>query len=163
MTRYFTDGVTEEVISTVSKIPKLTVISRTSAMKYKNSNKSTTEIGREAQRRKNSGRERKEIRQQIKNYNTGNRFGQRHVHLWSSSYDKRLEDIFAIQSEIAERVASALEIKLFSKEKEEIEDNLPTKSKEAFTLFLKGRYYLNERRREAIDKAVKYLRKGNRS
>ena len=66
---YFADGMTEEIISTVSKIPTLTVISRTSAMKYKNSNKSTTEIGREL----NVGKIQKvveKIGQQIKNYNT---------------------------------------------------------------------------------------------
>ena len=46
---YFPDGMTEEIISTVSKIPTLTVISRTSSMRYKNSSKSTTEIGKESQ------------------------------------------------------------------------------------------------------------------
>ena len=52
-----------------------------------------------------------------------------------------------------------MRINLFSKEKKEIENNLPTKSDEAYTLFLKGRYYLNERSREAVDKAVKYFEK----
>jgi adenylate cyclase len=155
---YFADGMTEEIISTISKIPTLTVISRTSSMKYRNSDKSTTEIGKELNVGKilegsvrKSGSKLRITTQLIDSVND--------VHLWSSSYDKELEDVFAIQSEIAQRVAAALEIKLFSKEKKEIQDARPTKSNEAHTLFLKGRYYFNERRKEGIDKAVKYFEK----
>ena len=155
---YFSDGMTEEIISTISKIQALSVISRTSSMKYKNSSKSTTEIGKELGAGKilegsvrKAGNKVRITTQLIDSVND--------VHLWTESFDKELEDIFAIQSEIAERVASALEIKLLSKEKKDIEDNMLTKNEEAYTLFLKGRYYLNERSRVAVDKAVKYFEK----
>jgi adenylate cyclase len=153
---YFADGVTEEVISTVSRIPALSVISRTSSMKYKNTNKSSTEIGRELKVgkilegsvRKSGSKLR--ITTQLINSITDE-------HLWTESYDKELEDIFAIQSEIARRVASALEIKILSKEKNDLA--FPTKSDEAHTLFLKGRYYLGVRSKETVSRAVKYFEK----
>jgi tetratricopeptide (TPR) repeat protein len=77
-------------------------------------------------------------------------------HLWAESFDRELLDIFAIQSDVAERVAEALRIQLLSAEKKDIERRA-TESSEAFTQYLKGRYHWNERTREGNDKAVKYF------
>src|SRR5207245_1130231 len=75
-------------------------------------------------------------------------------HLWSQDYDRRMENVFAIQREIAQSVAEVLKVRLLSGEKKSIEKR-PTENTEAYTLYLKGRYYWNERVRDSNDKAVK--------
>ncbi|MGI0079961.1 MAG: tetratricopeptide repeat protein [Nitrososphaerales archaeon] len=77
-------------------------------------------------------------------------------HLWSETYDRELKDVFEIQSDISERVADALKVELLSEEKKRL-DSPPTSNIEAYTLYLKGRYYWNERTKEGIDKAILYF------
>ena len=152
---YFADGITDELISTISKVRELRVIARTSAMKYKGSGKGISEIGRdlrvgtilEGTVRKAGSRLR--ITAQLVDPQT-------EEDLWTESYDRELEDAFAIQSEIARSVAEALRIQLRVVEKSDIERGA-TGNSEAYTLYLKGRYYWNERTKEAVDKAVKYF------
>jgi adenylate cyclase len=152
---YFADGLTEELISTISNIRELTVISRTSVMKFKGGTATVAEIGRalkvgsiiEGSVRKYQNRAR--VTAQLIDVNTDG-------HLWSKSYDREMNDIFAIQSEIAQQVADALRIQLVAREKSEVEKKV-TANPEAHTLYLKGRYFWNERTKEGVDKAVKYL------
>jgi TolB-like protein/Tfp pilus assembly protein PilF len=152
---YFADGLTEELISTMSKVHELSVISRTSVMQYKNKAKLIPEMAREL----NAGtilegsvrRSGNRVRITIQMIDA-----MRDKHLWAESYDREMQDIFAIQSDIAKRVTEALKIELLSSEKKDIEKR-PTESTEAYTLFLKGRFYWNERTRDATDKAVKYF------
>ncbi len=154
---YFADGMTDELISAVSKIREIRVIARTSAMKYKGSQKSIAEIGRElgvgavleGTVRKAGSKLR--ITTQLVNSQT-------EESLWSDTYDRELQDVFFIQSDISRRVADALRIQLNVAERDDIERST-TGSTEAYTLYLKGRYYWNERTRESIDKAVKYFEK----
>src|SRR5438093_1114359 len=104
---YFADGMTEELISTMSKIGELSVISRTSIMQYKDKPKPIGEIGREL----NAGtilegsvrKAGNHVRITIQMVEAS-----KDKHLWAESYDRELQDIFAIQSEIAQRVAAAL-------------------------------------------------------
>ncbi len=153
--RYFTDGMTEELISTVSKIKELSVISRTSIMRYRDTAVSIGQIGEElgvgtvleGSVRKSGNRLR--IAAQLIEVE-----GDRHV--WSQSYDRDLTDVFAIQSDIAEQVAKALEVQLLSKEKASIEKKA-TKDLEAYTLYLKGRYYWNERSEDGNKRATKHF------
>ena len=114
---YFADGMTEELISAISLIGELSVISRTSVMSYKNQqNKRTIDIGRElgvgtlleGSIRKSGNRVR--ISVQLIDVQSDN-------HLWAQNYDRTLEDIFAIQSDIANRVAQSLESQASSREK----------------------------------------------
>ena len=72
------------------------------------------------------------------------------------SHDRDLTDIFAVQGDIAERVAAALKVKLLSKEKDAL-DQKPTGSPESYSLYLKGRYFWNERTREGVKKAIRYF------
>jgi adenylate cyclase len=106
---YFADGMTDEIISTVSGISGLSVISRTSAMRYKQSTKSVTEIGRELKAGKLlEGSVRK----------SGNRVritvqlidSESDAHLWAKSYDGSLDDVFETQSDIARKIAEALKL-----------------------------------------------------
>jgi len=134
---YFADGMTEEVISTLSKIPALTVISRTSSMKYKNANKSTTEIARELKVgkilegsvRKSANRLRITT-QLIDSIND--------INIWTESYDKELEDVFAIQKDVAENVAKSLKIRMVMTPERETEDII------AYSEFLRARELLHE-------------------
>lgn len=152
---YFADGLTEELISTISNIHELTVISRTSVMKYKEGRATVGEIGRalkvgsiiEGSARKSLNRAR--VTAQLIDANTDETF-------WSRTYDREMNDIFAIQSEIAEQVAQALRIQLLANEKGEIERKA-TASTEAYTMYLKGRYFWNERTKEGVGKAIKYF------
>jgi TolB-like protein/Tfp pilus assembly protein PilF len=152
---YFADGMTEELISSISKIHGLRVISRTSIMRYKATSKNTTEIGQELQAENLlEGSVRK----------VGNRLrisvqlidANRDEHVWSETYDRELQDVFAIQSEISTSVAKALKIRLLPKEKEIIE-KIPTKSQEAYTLYLKGRFHFNKLAGKEFESAIEYF------
>ena len=152
---YFADGMTEELISATSTIKNLTVIARTSVMRYKGLTKSVEDIGNdlsvgtvlEGSVRKAGNRLRISV-QLIDVQSQG--------HLWAQSYDRDLDDVFAVQSDIAKRVADALRVRMLTNEALLLEKK-PTKSIEAYTLYLKGRHYWNERSKEGLLKAIEYF------
>jgi TolB-like protein len=154
---YFADGMTEELITALSGVRELTVIARTSVMQYKDSPKRVADIGKELRTgtviegsvRKAANKVRITV-QMIDATTEG--------HLWAQNYDRQMDDIFAIQSEIAEKVAEALKIKLIDSTKRRLE-KAPTENTEAYMLYLKGRYYWNERTRPSIEKGIAYLQK----
>jgi TolB-like protein len=149
---YFADGMTEELISAVSKVNELSVISRTSVMQYKNQNKRVIDIGHdlgvgtllEGSVRKVGNRVR--ISAQLIDVQSDR-------HLWAESYDRELEDIFAIQSDIASNVAKALEVQLVAREGQQLQRK-GTENTEAYTLYLKGRYFLNGGTLDWLKKAL---------
>ena len=153
---YFADGMTEELISTISNIHGLGVVSRTSVMQYKNVSRKMLTIGQEL----NAG---SVLEGSVRK--AGNRVRiavqlidvENDRHLWAENYDRELEDVFAIQSDISRKVAESLEIRLLGNDKERIEKP-KTASAEAHTLYLKGRYYWNERNEESLRKALDYFR-----
>lgn len=154
---YFADGLTEELISTVSSISQLSVISRTSVMGYKKTEKKIREIGREL----NAGtvlegsvrKSENQVRVTVQLIDVN-----QDKHLWVESYDRELRNIFAVQSDIARKVADALQIRILPAEAVSI-DKQPTRSDEAYLFYLKGRYYWNERTKEALDKATEYFQR----
>lgn len=75
--------------------------------------------------------------------------------LWSQDYDRELKDVFAIQSDIAQRVANALKVQLVTEEKKQIEKEA-TENLEAYTFYLKGRYFWNQRTEASFRKAIEY-------
>jgi len=152
---YFADGMTEEMISALSKIRKLEVIARTSVMQYKGKARNVADIGRELRVgtilegsvRKDGPRLR--ITAQLIN-------SQNQAHLWSQEYDRELKSVFAIQSDIAERVAQALRVRLAEAERGRIE-RPSTQNLEAHNLYLLGRYERNKLTREGSIKSVGYF------
>jgi adenylate cyclase len=152
---YFADGMTEELISLISKIHGLRVISRTSIMRYKGANKSTTEIGQEL-------RAGNLLEGSIRKVGSRLRIAVQLIdaksdeHVWSETYDRDLQDVFAIQTEISTNVANALKIRLLPKEMEIIE-KIPTKNQEAFTLYLKGRFHFNKLTGKEFENAIEYF------
>ena len=152
---YFADGLTEELIAKLSTISGLKVIARTSIMRFKGTTKGVGEIGKELRAgtilegsvRKAANRLR--ITAQLIDASS-------EEHLWVENYDRQLEDVFAIQTELAENVADALKTQMLGEEKEHIEKK-PTKDIGAYEFYLKGRYYWNERNKESLEKAIKYF------
>ena len=155
--QYFADGITEEIISIVSAVSGLSVISRTSVMSYKSTTKKLGEIGREldvgsileGSVRKAGNR----IRITAQLIDVG---GDRH--LWAQNYDRDLDDIFAVQSEIAEKVAGELKIRLVDSEKRVIQKK-PTENTEAYNNFLRGREMLREETEPSLKQAIALFEK----
>jgi TolB-like protein/Flp pilus assembly protein TadD len=149
---YFADGITEELIVALSALDSLKVISRTSSMQYKTSSKGVLEIAKELAAdtlvegsvRKAANRVRISV-QLIDGRDEG--------HLWAQTYDKQLDDIFAVQSEIAEKVVEALKVELEESERQSLRKSR-TSSSEAYTLYLKGRYYLTRYSEAEVKKAA---------
>ncbi len=154
---YLSDGMTEELITSLSGIRGLMVIARTSVMKYRSTQKGISEIARElnvgslVQGSVRKAGNRVRITVQLIDAATEG-------HIWARNYDRQLDDIFAIQSEIAEKVAGDLSVKLVSSERARLERK-PTEDTEAYMLYLKGRHYWNERSDEGLLKAVAYFEK----
>jgi TolB-like protein len=149
---YFADGITDEIITKVSAVSGLKVISRTSVMGYKGTTKKLTEIGRELSvgsilegSFKKAGSKIRVTTQLI------DVAGDEHV--WAQNYDRNLDDVFEVQSDVAKQVADALRVKILTPELERIEKK-PTESTTAYTLYLKGRYLWNKRNAEDIRKAI---------
>src|SRR4029077_16398194 len=122
---------------------------------YKGSPKSASEIGKELNvGTLVEGSVRKagiRVRVTVQLIDTG-----REGHLWAQSYDRQLDDIFEIQSEIAEKVAKELRIQLLESEKLRLEVR-PATDAEAYPLNMKGRHFWNDRSDEGLSKAVAYF------
>ena len=152
---YFAEGMTEEIISTVSKIRELTVISRTSVMRYRNLTVPVAQIGQELKvgsvlegSIRKAGNKIRITAQLIDVQSDG--------HLWSQSYDKELADVFAIQGDIAEQIADSLKVQLLQGELMRIHGQA-TSDIGAYTLYLKGRHFWFERTEENTRKALQYF------
>ena len=153
---FFSDGITEDVRAQISKIAKLKVISRTSVMQYKNTEKSLQEIGREL----NVGtilegsvrRADNKVRIVAQLFNAQN-----DDLLWGlDTYERELTEIFVIQSDVALKIAQALETMLSPGEKERL-DKKPTANLEAYDLYLKGRYHWFKRMPNDLKKGIDYF------
>jgi adenylate cyclase len=149
---FFADGVTDEIISAVSGISGLSVISRTSVSGYKGTTKRVEEIGRELKvgsvlegSFKKAGNKIRVTTQLIDVASDR--------HLWAQNYDRELDDVFEVQSDVAKRVADSLRVRILSPELERIERK-PTESTAAYTLYLKGRYLWNKRGLDDLKKAA---------
>ena len=135
---YFADGIQEEVLSRLSRIRDLKVISRTSTQRFKNTTEPIPEIAKqlgvsnilEGSVRKAGDKVRVHV-QLID--------AQKDEHLWADRYDRDLIDIFAVESDIAEKIADALQAKLTGEERRAIAVR-PTTNTEAHELYLRGRH-----------------------
>jgi adenylate cyclase len=138
---YFADGLTEEMISVLSQLKGLRVIARTSVTPYKATSKGVTQIGTElgvssvleGSVRKAGNRLRITV-QLIDVISQG--------HLWAATYDRELDDVFALQTEMAKQVAEALKVKLLAPEADRLERRLPPRP-ESYLEYLQGRTSLH--------------------
>jgi|GEM_PF-203961 len=150
---YLSDGMTDELITTLSKIKGLRVIASTSTMKYKGTSKGISEISRELEVgtilegsvRKVGDQLR--VSAQLIDAST-------EEHIWAQDYDRQLKDIFAIQRDIAQRVAQGLKLQLLSPKPPNEAKNI---NPETYTCYLKGRYFWNQRTQTGFKKALEYF------
>jgi TolB-like protein/Tfp pilus assembly protein PilF len=154
---YFADGIMEEILTQICKIGDLKVISRTSSMKYKESDKLISEIAEElgvsyileGSVRKSS----KRVRITAQLIDTEN-----DLHVWAENYDRNLDDIIQIQSEVAQQVAYALHANITTEVKENME-SLPTRNYKAYDLYLQGNKYLREYKPRENEIAISLYKK----
>ena len=155
--QYFADGMADEIISALSKVEALRVASRTSAFAFRDRREDVREIARalnvatvlEGSVRR-SGR-RLRVAVQLVTAEDG-------FQLWSSRFDRDLEDVFAVQDEIAASIADALRVVLTPKERQAIQ-RVPTANLAAYDLYLRGRAELRKLTEESIVQAQHLFRR----
>jgi serine/threonine protein kinase/Tfp pilus assembly protein PilF len=157
---YFSDGITEDIIAQLSNVGQLKVISRTSVMQYKSTNKNLRDIAKELNvgtvlegSVRRAGNQVRIVAQLIDANND--------QHLWAHTYDQEMKEIFAIQSDVALQIASALNAEFSPAVKERIEKK-PTENLEAYAFYLRGREYYYRYRKQDNGNAIELFKKALR-
>jgi len=152
---YFADGIQEEILSRLSRIADLKVISRTSTQRYKSKPDNLLGIAKQlGVAHILEGTVQKAADQVRVNVQLINALND--SHLWADKFDRKLADIFAVESEIATKIADTLQTKLSGSEQKAIAAR-PTKNSEAHQLYLKGRYFLKKRTEEGLKKSIEFF------
>jgi serine/threonine-protein kinase len=157
---YFADGMTEELITSLAPIPSLTVISRTSVMRYKNSKEPLKDLARALQvdaivegSVQRVG-DRVRITAQLIE-------ASRDRHLWAKSFERDFKDVLALQSEVARDIASEVQLQLSPQVKARLASTRQV-NPEAYELDLKGRYEWNKLNDEGLRKSIEYFEQAHR-
>ena len=153
---FFAEGIQDEILTRLAKVADLKVISRTSTQHFKSAPENLPEIAKrlgvmhilEGSVQKASDQVRVNV--QLINALTD-------AHLWADTYDRKLTDIFAVETEIAKAIADTLQAKLTGSEQHVIAAR-PTESTEAHQLYLKGRYFWNKRIGNDLKKSIDYFK-----
>ncbi len=159
---YFCDGMTEDIITKLTMFGELKVISRTSVMRYKNTDKDIKEIGQEldvATILEGSIRKEKDnirVNAQLVNVDDDS-------HLWADTYERKVDSVFEVQDEVSKAIVEALELKLTPKRIESLKEGRP-KNIEAYEYALKGMHLINSKyvisqRESDFKAAIKMFRK----
>jgi adenylate cyclase len=156
---HFTDGIAEELLDALARIPGMHVPARSSSFSFKGQNTDVREIGRrlgvqavlEGSIRKEGNRVR--INAQLVSVRDG-------YHLWSDSYDRELSGVFAMQDEISRAVVDALRVRLGREQQQAPIVRQGTRDVEAYELYLRGRhFYWNQRNKRGFEQALAFYRK----
>jgi TolB-like protein/Flp pilus assembly protein TadD len=152
---YFADGIQEEILTRLARVADLKVIARTSTQQFQSKPANLSEIAKQlgvanilegsVQRSADQVR----VNAQLIKAATG-------AHLWADTFDRKLTDIFAVESEIATTIAETLQAKLTGSEKTAIAKR-PTANPEAYELYLKGRFFWNKRTGADLRTAIEYF------
>ena len=154
---YFSDGLTEEIITDLSHIQDLLVISRSSAMTYKGARATVKDVV-------NKMHVRYVLEGSIRKAGNNIRItaqlidGLTDTHIWAEKYNGTLDDIFEIQEKVSRTIVNSLKLKISVEEKELISKS-PTKNLEAYNLYLKGRFFSYFGTREGMVKSVEFYEK----
>ncbi len=154
---YFSDGLTEETITDLGQLSpeNLGVIARTSAMAYKHTDKTISQIGRElgvdyileGSVRREGGKAR--VSAQLIRVSD-------QTHLWAQNYDRDLEDLLDVQNELGRSIAQQVSANLTPQQKVELSKKRSV-NPEAYDLYLKGRFYWNQRTPDALKESIRYF------
>ncbi len=153
--RYFSDGLTEEIIANLSRMKRVRVVSKTTVMQYNRSDKSAGKIAADLGVQfilEGSVRKRGSdvlITAQLIDAGAD-------ASLWSEKYPGTMDDVFTIQETVASKIAKALRLRLTPGERKDLKRR-PTESTEAYQLYLKGRYHWNKRNREGLETSIRYF------
>jgi len=157
---YFADGIQDEILARLSKIADLKVISRTSTQKYKSAPSNLREIAQQLDVSNilegNVQRSADQVRITVQLINAAN-----DSHLWAETYDRKLIDVFQVESDVAQKIAAALEAKLTGREKNDI-SSVGTKNSQAYDAYLRALavyreydYDTLQRASQALEQAVR--------
>jgi adenylate cyclase len=153
---FFAEGVQDEILTRLAKVADLKVIARTSTQRFKSSPENLPEIAKQLgvlnilEGSVQKANDQVRVNVQLINAMTA-------AHLWAEIYDRKLTDIFAVESDIAKTIADTLQAKITGSEKSLIAKT-PTTNKEAYELYLKGRFFWNKRDTPDLQKALGYFR-----
>ena len=156
-TEYLSDGITESVISSLSQLPQLKVMARSTVFSYKGKDVDPRKVGHDlGVRAVLMGRliqqgDNLTIRTELVNVSDG-------TELWGQQYNRKLADVFAVQEEIAKEISEKLRLKLTSTEQEQLAKR-PTENLKAFQYYMQGRAYAQRRTREDINTGIRYCEK----
>jgi adenylate cyclase len=151
---YFSDGVSEDIIAQLSRIAELQVIARTSVMRYKKTEKRAREIGTDLGAThiiegsvRRAGQKLRIVAQLIDSSTE--------QAIWTETFDRELADVFAIQSEVAERVVGALTSRLTARDAKQ--GTQGTQNLEAYDAYLRGRFEWNKGTREGLRRSIEHF------
>lgn len=154
---WLSDGISEAMINALSRLKDLRVPARTSSFFFKEKKSDIQEIGRMLKVENvlegsvQVAGDMLRITAELISVKDGYR-------LWSDKFDRRLEDVFAIQDEIAREIVKALKVRLLGEEEVQLGKKY-TENIEAYNFYLRGRYFWNKRTEEEVNKAVEYFKK----
>ena len=154
-TEYLSDGMTEEIINSLSRLPQLRVMARTTVYRYKGRDDDPRKIGRDLGvgavlvGRVLSRGDSYTMQTELVDVSNG-------TQLWGNQYKGKLDDILGVQEEIAQQVSQNLRLRLSGVEKSEISKHT-TQNPEAYQLYLKGRYSWNKRTQDGLLQAIRYF------
>jgi TolB-like protein/Flp pilus assembly protein TadD len=152
---YFSEGIQDEILTRLAKIAELKVISRTSTQRFKSAPNDLKQIAQQLgvanilEGSVQKANDQVRVNVQLVNALTD-------AHLWAETYDRKLTDIFAVETEIAKAVADVLQAKLTGSEQHGIAAR-PTANTEAHQLYLKGRFFWNKRTGSDLKKSIDYF------
>jgi TolB-like protein/Tfp pilus assembly protein PilF/class 3 adenylate cyclase len=152
---YFAEGVQDEILTRLAKVADLKVISRTSTQHFKSTPENLPQIARELgvtnilEGSVQKANDQVRVNVQLINALTD-------AHLWADTYDRKLTDIFAVESDIAKTIAETLQARLTGSEKSALSKK-PTDNPEAYELYVKGRFFWNKRTGADLKRAIDYF------
>jgi TolB-like protein/cytochrome c-type biogenesis protein CcmH/NrfG len=152
---YFANGIQDEILTRLSKVADLKVISRTSTQQYQSKPRNLAQIAKQlGVANIVEGRVRKAADQIRVNVQLVN--AQSDSHLWAESYDRKFSDIFQVESDVAQKIATALEAKLTGREKSDIA-SVGTQNSQAYDAYLQARAVYREFTYDSVQRAVRAL------
>jgi TolB-like protein/tetratricopeptide (TPR) repeat protein len=157
---YLSDGITESIINSLSRLPRLHVLARSTVFRYKGQDVDPRAVGREMNvRAVLTGRliqfgDSLIVRTALADAASGRQ-------LWGEEYKRRPDDILGLQEEISRKISESLRVKLSGEEEDRLAKR-PTTSTEAYQTYLKGRYHWNKRTQEGIERGIEYFKEAIR-
>jgi len=152
---FFAEGIQDEILTRLAKVADLKVIARTSSERFKSAPENLPDIAKQLGVLNILEGSVQKVNDQVR-VNVQLINAMTNAHLWADTYDRKLTDIFAVESDIAKTIADTLQAKLTGSEKTAMSKK-PTENPEAYELYLKGRFFWNKRSGVDLHKAIEYF------